>query len=155
MLLFDDGRVVKLSDFSTAVSVSKITEKWQHTNGRLIYSAAPEVIQEETPFPSSDMWSAMCTLVQMLTSKHPGCHKGHRRPMAMMLLVRLSMEYWVSNSEATQHSLCLITPYASVRCKVIVLSFYHHHHLKKKKNHQISKSRHFIEWPLLSRCCKL
>ena len=114
MLLFDDGRVVKLSDFSTAISVSKITEKWQHTDGRLIYSAAPEVIQEEIPSPSSDVWSAMCTLVQMLTSKHPGCHKGHRRPMAMMLLVRLSMEYkflgMKIDSEVAQHTLYLNSP---------------------------------------------
>ena len=93
MLLFDDGRLLKLSDFSTAVSINKITEKWQHTEGRLIYSAAPEVIQEETPSPSSDIWSAMCAMVQMLTSRQPGCHKGYRRPMAMMLLVSSSMEY--------------------------------------------------------------
>ena len=86
VLLFDEGRVVKLSDFSTAVSISNISEKGS-TDGRLIYCAAPEVIQEDQPSPSSDIWSAMCTMVQMLTSRNPGCHRGYRRPMAMMLLV--------------------------------------------------------------------
>ena len=90
MLLFNEGRVVKLSDFSTAVHVDKVSEKENYTDGRLIYCAAPEVIQEDTPSPSSDVWSAMCTMVQMLTSRHPGCHKGYRRPMAMMLLVSSS-----------------------------------------------------------------
>lgn len=86
VLLFDEGRVAKLSDFTTAVSISNISEA-RSTDGRLIYCAAPEIIQEDQPSPSSDVWSAMCTMVQMLTSRNPGCHRGYRRPMAMMLLV--------------------------------------------------------------------
>jgi serine/threonine protein kinase len=61
----------------------------QGLKGVTAYFAAPEIIKEEVPKFSADIWSVICILVEMLTARWPGCHQVVRNAEAMMFLVKL------------------------------------------------------------------
>ena len=90
VLVFDGGRTVKLTDFGTAVAVGEATAALK---GWTPYFVAPEVVKEEVPKFSADIWSVLCILVEMLTAKSPGCFHFMRPHMAMMFLVGCNIEY--------------------------------------------------------------
>ena len=83
ILVFDGGRTVKLTDFGTAVAVGKA----QTLRGCTPHFAAPEIIKQEFPKFPADIWSVLCTLVEMLTARWPGCYLVERPEMVMMFLV--------------------------------------------------------------------
>ena len=88
ILVFDSGRTVKLSDFSTAVAVGEVTSM-RGLKDLTPYFAAPEVIKEEVPKSSADVWSVLCVLVEMLTARYPGFHHVGTNQVAMMFLVSI------------------------------------------------------------------
>ena len=77
---------MKLTDFGSAVRVGEATAM---KKGMTAYFAAPEVVKGDVPHFSADIWSTLCILVEMLTTKLPGCYQHHSMTdVAMMFLVR-------------------------------------------------------------------
>ena len=99
---------MKLAGFGTAVAVSEMTS-FQGLKGYTPHFAAPEVIRGEVPKCSADIWSVLCTLIQMLTARIPGCHQVKRNEMAMMYLVSVRLCATVLRICHAVCALCLYT----------------------------------------------
>ena len=86
VLVFDDGRIVKLTDFGKAVAIDEVASK-QELIDLSPYFVAPEIIKGEVPTFSADIWSVLCVLIEMLTARLPGCYPVMRKDAEMMSLV--------------------------------------------------------------------
>lgn len=78
VLMDDLGVHVKLADFGSCVDLRSIEDgRKTRLTGTLAFMA-PEVCRSEFPSTSSDIWSAMCFLIQMLSGNAPWNEYRHQ-----------------------------------------------------------------------------
>ena len=76
VLVFNSGKTVKLADFGTSVTYNGSVLSPCRTGVSPLY-AAPEIVREESPRFTSDVWSALCVFVELITAKLPWCFRGN------------------------------------------------------------------------------
>ncbi|XP_019857702.1 PREDICTED: serine/threonine-protein kinase SBK1-like isoform X2 [Amphimedon queenslandica] len=87
VLLFNEGRTVKLTDFGSAVRLDESGGcHIQSNKGLTPYFSAPEAIRCEYVSFSADIWSVLCCLVEMITGHLPWCYNGLRDPHNIIML---------------------------------------------------------------------
>ena len=88
--MLDGGRTVKIGGFGRAVlfDYTNAIELSPRLESAIPGFCAPEVVRQEIPSTSADIWSIMCVLVLMLTGRMPGCSKYHitERNQVIMLV---------------------------------------------------------------------
>ena len=97
VLLFDCGRIVKLSEFGRATSAdtNAMTKLSDNVLLSTFFCSAPEVVREQVPTPAADLWSIMCTMVQMITGKWTGCVGAPQLAVTMLVLVRKCSSFYL------------------------------------------------------------
>ncbi len=70
-ILISTGGDIKLTDFGTAKRVNDNTLNGCKTFSGTPFWMAPEVIRNEDYGRKADVWSIGCTLIEMVTAKHP------------------------------------------------------------------------------------
>ena len=62
---------IKLADFGSSVDLHSVESGGPSRLRGTLAFMAPEVCRSEAPLPSSDIWSAMCLLIQLLSAEAP------------------------------------------------------------------------------------
>ncbi|CAI8019656.1 Probable serine/threonine-protein kinase DDB_G0284251, partial [Geodia barretti] len=90
VLVLEGGRRVKLTDFGTAAHIDDIAGSISKLKGVTPHFTSPEIIRGDVPSFSSDIWSTVCVLIQLLTARLPGCITEIMSRESMMYTVRQS-----------------------------------------------------------------
>jgi serine/threonine protein kinase len=105
VLVFNEGRHVKLTDFGSSVKLSETSIKLQE--GFTVHFAAPEVIKTGSASFSADIWSAMCCLIEMITGYLPWCFS---QPLEYTSIVFIVGRY----DDQNEDNFKLLVPYADL-----------------------------------------
>ena len=91
---------LKLADFGTAFSSSGEGTVSVGMQGTLLYMA-PEIVREERPTTSADVWSLGASVMEMVTGEAPWAHIVSGSSFALISLIASTEELPMPSSEAT------------------------------------------------------
>jgi len=91
-ILLDKAGVIKLTDFGASKQLGGPTTQGGgvHSLRGTPYYMAPEAIKQERPGRSSDIWSLGCTILQLISGKHPWSECHFTNPATAMLHIAMT-----------------------------------------------------------------